>query len=974
MADTPEDGLGRVPISTPTPKLPLPEYASSVTVEDTVQELTRKMHELELQILGKPTTDLPNPPPFRPVETIEQKAEHFQATLPSSSPFRPVETSDRTAEHFKAISGGLADQTLGFSARLPPVTAPLFDGQDLEQFSKEFLRFLRLTGLLEAAALTKKDWFLHCCAPKLKRIVESVAETNDSFESFLNGIQKLFPKVENTVSLRQQLQKVCKLANDPSPAEVEQMLLEFDSLVAKFPNGSLSEEEKLLLLVTKVHPVSWKEIRSERNWRARCDRYSDLKELLREKARDDMVEKFLYSQISAKRDTNKAFVLEPNPNTNSTSSTAPEQNQNRSAGKGGKGKGKGKGSNNHSSNFSKPWTKPAGITPATFKAKVQCKFCNKVGHYESECWTKEKQERRQKAEQRKRHTDRDQPQATHSGTDKLPNRQQDKKRKFGELNFLRTFCLDSRIQGHSLDTILDTGATVSAVAKRYTRNAVIDPHDTMYIRVGNGEVIHSMGSTEVEVDLGSVKCMQKCQVIDTSAFDCVLGTDFLHSGPVNGLLLKPARLIVNNKEFPLRESGNQPQVHRLSGMFSTDDYKLRSDLRQIAISEMHLQPSDFALDLFASPQNTQEPFFCCKGNSAWKYNWKSLAHNNSKILWCNPPFTRIARCLTKVALDKCRMVIVTPDWGAHGPQGQWRRLLDRLTLKRVCLPDVPLYEKFGDPNRLLPKPAWSSMVSLIDGSLNEVSLAELDPAVVTLLSRKKRLLTWDDFQIKYFPHTLPAQVEVSVQAVCPSNPLSLPGTCANQGQNKRIPSVRSLPMESRETDQVCESVPVSPCLSAIPHPSSDATEVEETFDFGEHSLLAFTADLVMEVERGEHEPTHEQTSVDPNPTQQINPLQACIFSLYGSTTASPENSKLAYAGSKQPINQAELKLLAKSLEQKVPSVGEAKFASENLPSEQESDIISGEFEKDMARFEKSSPDLLAILAKHQLVFGPLPPP
>ena len=58
----------------------------------------------------------------------------------------------------------------------------------------------------------------------------------------------------------------------------------------------------------------------------------------------------------------------------------------------------------------------------------------------------------------------------------------------------------------------------------------------------------------------------------------------------------------------------------------------------------------------------------------------------------------------------------------------------------------------------------------------------------------------------------------------------------------------------------------------------------------------------------------------------------------------------------------------------MPSVGEGKFASENLPSEQESDIIPGEFEKDMARFEKSSPDLLAILAKHQLVFGPLPPP
>ena len=97
--------------------------------------------------------------------------------------------------------------------------------------------------------------------------------------------------------------------------------------------------------------------------------------------------------------------------------------------------------------------------------------------------------------------------------------------------------------------------------------------------MGNGEVLQSLGSTEVAVLLGQdLRLLLRCQVVDTNAFDCVLGTDFLHSGPVNGLLLRPARLIVNNQEVPLREEAGSHHLHRLV-RFPAEDYKLRSDLR-----------------------------------------------------------------------------------------------------------------------------------------------------------------------------------------------------------------------------------------------------------------------------------------------------------------------------------------------------------------------------------------------------------
>ena len=190
--------------------------------------------------------------------------------------------------------------------------------------------------------------------------------------------------------------------------------------------------------------------------------------------------------------------------------------------------------------------------------------------------------------------------------------------------------------------------------------------------------------------------MHKCQVVDTTAFDCILGTDLLNSGRINGILLKPPRLVVNNQEYPLREEEGC-HLHRLNRIFTTEDYKLRTDMRLAALRKMEIDPRQIKINLFATKNNAHEALFCTKNNSAWKYNWRNLMQEPNEFLWANPPFSKLTRALTKVAMDKCRIIMVTPDWGNSGQNGQWRRLLDRLTIRRVILPNEAIYEKFGDP-------------------------------------------------------------------------------------------------------------------------------------------------------------------------------------------------------------------------------------------------------------------------------------
>lgn len=511
-----------------------PSQVAPPPSDTTTQEIQLKLKELEEAIFSRSTIlSNPNMSPFAPVPTLKARLEELKKVTDN--------TSQGPENHSQS--------------KLPAINPPTFDGSDYETFCKEFLRFLRLTGPLNADSLTKKDWLIHSCSPKVRKVVEALGEKEDSFENFLERISQVFPKVENSISLRQQLQKIPPLQREPTPMEVEQLLLELETILAKFHANSLSDEEKVLTLVGKLHPQMWKEIRSERKFRPRCETFASLKELLREKTTDDANERYMFSQMMSKPTTSKAFVLDQ-PASTATSSTAQEPAQ-------GKGQGKGRSHNRgsqsapHNAQFSQKGKGKGGKgsqserPPNKFMARITCKYCGKPNHCEDECWTKEKVERKQRAEAKKNQQGR-MPQAERSQTTqnaKITDDSNQKKRKIAEINFLKAFYLDSTILGQKLDSIIDTGASISAVSSKFTRISQINPTEAQAIRVGNGDLIHSLGTTDVEVHIGpSLKLLQKCHVLDTNAFECVLGQDFLESQPVNGILLKPARLIVEDQE------------------------------------------------------------------------------------------------------------------------------------------------------------------------------------------------------------------------------------------------------------------------------------------------------------------------------------------------------------------------------------------------------------------------------------------
>ena len=86
-----------------------------------------------------------------------------------------------------------------------------------------------------------------------------------------------------------------------------------------------------------------------------------------------------------------------------------------------------------------------------------------------------------------------------------------------------------KIRDRVFRAVLDTGATLSIVARRLLKT--FRKTKTVAIRVGDGRTIHSLGGVDVTICLGDETVTQHCRVLDTDAFDIVIGTDFLRRNP-----------------------------------------------------------------------------------------------------------------------------------------------------------------------------------------------------------------------------------------------------------------------------------------------------------------------------------------------------------------------------------------------------------------------------------------------------------
>ena len=87
----------------------------------------------------------------------------------------------------------------------------------------------------------------------------------------------------------------------------------------------------------------------------------------------------------------------------------------------------------------------------------------------------------------------------------------------------------------------------------------------------------------------------------------------------------------------------------------------------------------------------------------------------------------------------------TPDWGCSGEHAYWRRMLDRMTLGRVHLPDGPIYVP-EDSDTAMQAPGWASFLSIVEGSLSPVPLCDLDQVLLKEVTAENCGLTLSDLK------------------------------------------------------------------------------------------------------------------------------------------------------------------------------------------------------------------------------------
>ena len=93
------------------------------------------------------------------------------------------------------------------------------------------------------------------------------------------------------------------------------------------------------------------------------------------------------------------------------------------------------------------------------------------------------------------------------------------------------FWITVKIGDQVYKAVLDTGATLSIVARRLLKQAKIRKTKTVAIRVGDGRTIHSLGGVDVTACLGDEEVTQHCKVLDTTPLTLSLALTFCASTP-----------------------------------------------------------------------------------------------------------------------------------------------------------------------------------------------------------------------------------------------------------------------------------------------------------------------------------------------------------------------------------------------------------------------------------------------------------
>ena len=175
--------------------------------------------------------------------------------------------------------------------------------------------------------------------------------------------------------------------------------------------------------------------------------------------------------------------------------------------------------------------------------------------------------------------------------------------------------------------VLDTGATLSIVARRLLKQAKIGKIKTVAIRVGDGRTINFLGGVDVTVCLGDEQVTQHCKVLDTDAFDIVIGKDFLRRNP-QVKLLSLQRPYALHCDFggglfsvPLELSRRKESgLHYVNWSYRTEkDQSVRPVLKQ-RLAALQVDLNEFQAEFLANTEQHMMQLNCSRYlNNAYRF-------------------------------------------------------------------------------------------------------------------------------------------------------------------------------------------------------------------------------------------------------------------------------------------------------------------------------------------------------------------
>ena len=301
------------------------------------------------------------------------------------------------------------------------------------------------------------------------------------------------------------------------------------------------------------------------------------------------------------------------------------------------------------------------------------------------------------------------------------------------------------IQDQVFRAVLDTGPTLSIVAWRLLKT--FKTTKTVAIRVGDGHTIHSLAGIDTTICLGNKTVTQHCRVLDTDAFHIVIGTNFLRRNPQVKMLSlqRPYSLHCDLGSvlfsIPLELSGRKESGLRYAAKtnYRTENYQFARHLLGNGLAALQVTLDEIQVELFASQQQHIMQLYCSKHlNNAFRFFWKAMG-----LAYANLPFSLLAKILRKIAYEGGRVLMCTPDCGCSGEHAYWRRMLDRMTVGRVQLPDGPIY-LLEDSDTAMQAPEWASFLSIVDRSRNQLPLCDLDQVLLREVMAENCGLTRSD--------------------------------------------------------------------------------------------------------------------------------------------------------------------------------------------------------------------------------------